>query len=133
MDGKIYENEPEDEEGLPGKSTWSKRFGRQASASVPASDVEGRGAKFERQTTGTSSMLTPSGRAKSANMKAIEALKDGPQRVSVDVKSVWIFLLRDGELISFDLGCLILLVDVLRFQVLLYRFIKNPKYSLVKP
>ncbi|QRV73043.1 CorA-like magnesium transporter protein [Ceratobasidium sp. AG-Ba] len=44
--------------------------------------------------------LTPAGRAKAANQKAIDELKKGFGRVYVDVASAWIFLMRDGTIIS---------------------------------
>jgi len=44
--------------------------------------------------------LTAAGRAKSANQKAIDELKKGFGRVYVHVSSTWIFLLRDGTIIS---------------------------------
>ncbi|KAG8768671.1 hypothetical protein FRC12_005444 [Ceratobasidium sp. 428] len=64
-------------------------------------DLEQRvGMGGERKKPLLRNSLTPAGRAKAANQKAIDELKKGFGRVYVDVASAWIFLMRDGTIIS---------------------------------
>jgi hypothetical protein len=51
----------------------------------PSADVEGEDAAAK------------AARKKAANMQAIDALKRGTGQIKVDVASVFMFLLRDGE------------------------------------
>ncbi|KAG8743373.1 hypothetical protein FRC10_012177 [Ceratobasidium sp. 414] len=89
-------------------SSWLRRRRREATEATAVGDggwydgkdMEQRVGLGERKKPLLRHSLTSAGRAKAANQKAIDELKKGFGRVYVDVSSAWIFLLRDGTIIS---------------------------------
>lgn len=97
------------------QGSWMKRRSRMSSSGsgtagssgwYDGKDLEQRAGMGEGQRKKPlfRNSLTPSGRAKAANQQAIEELKKGFGRVYVQVASIWIFLLRDGECVRLVLG-----------------------------
>ncbi|KAF8607725.1 hypothetical protein BDV93DRAFT_519744 [Ceratobasidium sp. AG-I] len=103
---------PELDDGRNRQGSWMKRRQSRMSSSgsgaaggpgwYDGKDLEQRAGTGEGQRKKPSirNSLTPSGRAKAANQRAIDELKKGFGRVYVKVASVWIFLLRDGTIVS---------------------------------